>query len=331
MSTLKVHLTYGCSSACSHCRFHCRRETGEAIDPELVMETARVLKARNHLSLVVLMGGEPGLVPGVTHALCAGLSAMGLQLRVETNASWAVSDAAAAAFLRPLAAAGASVSYSVDAWHAPFIPLDRVIRAIRAYRSLGGQCSLESAYLKYPECGHEKDRETKALLRRIDEAFPEKVQGYEGTMLFNGRAARDLAPIVSRGRGIPRETCTAVPWWSDSGIEGLNLLEMDPSGFLSKGCGIAIGNVKDDGVQKVLDGHDPRRHPIFSVLLGEGPLGLARMAEKMGYVIREDYADRCHLCQEAREVLRPAFPRELTPIQHYPARDGSPMQPGARA
>jgi hypothetical protein len=321
MSTLKVHLTYGCSSECSHCRFSCRRETAEAVDPALVMETARVLKARNGLDLVVLMGGEPGLVPGVTHALCAGLSGMGLPLRVETNASWAVSDAAAEAFLRPLAAVQASVCFSVDAWHAPFIPLDRVMRAIRVCRALGGQCCIESAYLDYPGCRHPKDRETKALLRLIDEAFPEKVPGYEGTILFNGRASRDLAPLVSSGSGVPREACTAVPWWSDSGIEGLGLLELDPSGLLSKGCGIAIGTAED--VERLLDGYDPRRHPILGILLTEGPYGLARMAAKRGYEIREDYADKCHLCQEAREVLRPAFPRELTPLQHYPGAAGN--------
>jgi hypothetical protein len=67
----------------------------------------------------------------------------------------------------------------------------------------------------------------------------------------------------------------------------------------------------------MLEQYDAKTHPIFSVLLREGPLGLARMAERCGYVIKRNYADKCHLCHEARQVLKPYYDEVLQPDQHY--------------
>jgi hypothetical protein len=70
-------------------------------------------------------------------------------------------------------------------------------------------------------------------------------------------------------------------------------------------------------VDAVLAAYDAAQHPIFSTLLTSGPLGLAREAQALGYVLKADYADKCHLCQEARQVLRPKYPQYLVPEQHY--------------
>jgi hypothetical protein len=52
-----------------------------------------------------------------------------------------------------------------------------------------------------------------------------------------------------------------------------------------------------------------------------GPLGLAREAQAFGYVLKADYADKCHLCQEARQVLLSKYPAYLVPEQHYRKND----------
>jgi hypothetical protein len=101
---------------------------------------------------------------------------------------------------------------------------------------------------------------------------------------------------------------------------------LDPDGYLSKGCGIAIANVHQTPVQEVLATYDATQHPIFSRLLTSGPLGLAREAQALGYVLKADYADRCHLCQEARQFLLRKYPEFLVPEQHYRLED-----PGAGA
>jgi hypothetical protein len=285
------------------------------------MECVDALKRLNHLELVVLMGGEPGLFPELTHRLTAAITTMGVAVRVETNASWATDDEAARCFLEPLYAQAASVMFSLDAWHEPFVPPERVARAARISETLGGQYSLEMAYLDFPSCEHERDKHTNALLADFERQVGKRPQVYQGTILFNGRAAERLAQLVASGRGIPSEVCDQVPWWFNGHLRTLELLELDPDGYLSKGCGIAIANTRQTTVGTVLAAYDATQHPIFSTLLKSGPLGLAREAEALGYVLKADYADKCHLCQEARQVLLSKYPAYLVPEQHYRQND----------
>ncbi len=317
MSVLKIHLTYQCVAACEHCRFRCTRHSSPAIDYDLVMECVDALKRLNHLELVVLMGGEPGLFPQLTHRLTAAIAAIGVAVRVETNAFWATDNEAARRFLEPLYAQAASVMFSLDAWHEPFVPPERVARAARISEALGGQYNLEMAYLDFPSCEHDRDKRSNALLADLERQVGKRPQVYQGSMLFNGRAAERLASLVAPGRGIPTEVCDQVPWWFDGHLRTLDLLILDPDGYLSKGCGIAIGNIRQKSVDTVLASYDATQHPIFSILLESGPLGLAREAKALGYVLKADYADKCHLCQEARETLLSKYPAYLVPEQHY--------------
>jgi hypothetical protein len=327
MSTLKVHLTYGCTAQCDHCRFRCSRGSGPAIDYQTVIECVEALKRLNQLEWVVLMGGEPGLFPELTHRLAAEIAAMGLVVRVETNAAWATNDEAAHRFLAPLYAHGASVMYSLDAWHERFVPPERVTRAARTSERLGGDYCLESAFLDHTACSHERDQRTNALLADFERQVETEPKVYRGTILYNGRASERLAPLVAAGRGVPSQVCDRVPWWYHSEIETTELLMLDPDGYLSKGCGIAIANVQQTPVEEVLATYDATRHPIFSTLLTSGPLGLAREAQVFGYVLKADYADRCHLCQEARQFLLHKYPDYLVPEQHYRQGDADPGAP----
>lgn len=136
-------------------------------------------------------------------------------------------------------------------------------------------------------------------------------------MFFNGRAARKLAQLVSAGRGIPRETCTKVPWWFNGELDTIELLELDLYGNLSKGCGISIGNIKQKPLVSIIENYDASKNPVFATLMKGGPLALARDAQKYGYCLKENYADKCHLCQEAREALLAFYPDILIPMQHY--------------
>ena len=188
-------------------------------------------------------------------------------------------------------------------------------------RHWGGQYNLEMAYLDFPSCEHERDKRTNALLADLETQVGKRPKVYQGTILFNGRAAERLALLVASGRGLPTEVCDRVPWWSNGHLKTLELLELDPDGYLSKGCGIAIANIRQTPVSTVLATYDAARHPIFSTLLESGPLGLAREAEAFGYVLKADYADKCHLCQEARQVLLSKYPTYLVPEQHYRKND----------
>jgi hypothetical protein len=319
VNTLKIHLTYQCTAQCAHCRFGCDPSPQPVIDPDLAMACVRALRARNGLNMVVLMGGEPGLYPELTYGLAAACTDLGLAVRVETNAFWASGEEEVRQFLAPLYALGASVMFSLDAFHEPHVPPERVERALRVSAELGGQHYLEMAYLDVKRRAHPFDRHSDALLTEVERGLGRSpsCRIYQGNVFYNGRAARSLASWVSEGRGVPTDTCERVPWWMDGELDTLDLLILDADGYLSKGCGIAIGRVGPRPVEAILDDFDARAHPIFRTLLETGPLGLAHEAEAMGYTLKADYADKCHLCQEARQVLRPAYPEFLTPARHY--------------
>ena len=134
---------------------------------------------------------------------------------------------------------------------------------------------------------------------------------------LQGRAADRLAAQVCRGRGVPKDVCDTVPWWSNGSQSTLDLLALDPEGNLSKECGIALGNVRSSSVFQIINSFRPETHPIISKLIAQGPVALAREAAELGYVLKTDYADKCHLCQEARDVLRRKYPELLAPAEQY--------------
>ena len=319
MSVLKIHMTYQCTSECAHCRFHCTRDPAPLIDHALALRCIEYLKEHNGLDLVVLMGGEPGLHRALMYALAHNIANMHLALRVETNAFWADSHANAYKFLKPLYECGASMMFSLDAFHEPFVPPRNVENAIRVSDDLDGRYSLETAYVNHGNHVNEWDARTDMLLAELKENLGRAscCDICKGNVVFNGRAARQLSELVSMGRGVPRDTCRFVPWWPNGSLETLDLLILDPYGYLSKGCGIAIGNIMEEPIESILESFSARDHPLFSRLLSSGPAGLLREAEDAGYVRKEDYADKCHLCQEVRDALREHYRTYLVPKQHY--------------
>ena len=61
------------------------------------------------------------------------------------------------------------------------------------------------------------------------------------------------------------------------------------------------------------------RGPDDAGAWNEGPIGLTRISEASGFVLREGgYVDKCHLCQDVRTYLRPLFPDVLCPDNYYP-------------
>jgi hypothetical protein len=289
------------------------------------MSTILELQRYNNLAYVVLLGGEPGLFPDLTHELAAAIQQAGLGVRVETNASWATDVTSAASFLQPLCAAGALIMLSVDAFHEPFIDLACVERAIRTLDQRQGKYVVEVPYMDFPSARHPLDQRTDELLSELERRLGRRPCAplCKGPVYFKGRAAHTLAPLVAAGRGVPNDVCDKVPWWSNGSQGTLELLGLDPDGHLSKECGISIGNVKEYSVEELVKSFDAENHPILSVLIHEGPLGLAREAERSGYVLKPSYADKCHLCQEARETLRFRYPKYLAPEIHY-AEMGNP-------
>lgn len=319
MPALKIHLTYQCTAQCDHCHLRAGFAKAPAIDGDLAMNVIRELRRLVNLDQMVILGGEPCLFPQLVHRICRESAAMGIWTRIETNTSWATSEDAAMAILAPLADIKTQVMLSVDAFHAPFIPVERVATAIKVIEKLGNPYVIEVPYLEPKKKTHPLDVRTDELLAELTRLLGHEPTGRlaKGGVFFKGRGAHKLAPLVAAGRGVPTGVCDRVPWWRGGEQNTTGLFGLDPDGYVSKECGIAIGNVKEKSVEEIVRTYDAEKHPILAKLIHAGPIGLAEEAREMGYVLKSDYADKCHLCQEVREVLRARYPQYLTPAQQY--------------
>ncbi len=319
MKTLKVNLLYNCTSKCAHCRFNCENESDiQHPDFETPYLVAKALEENFGLDIVVILGGEPTIFPDETVELIKRIKTMGVKTRLETNAWWAGSYEDAAAFLHKLDGTQTNVMFSLDGFHEPYIPIEKVANAIQASIDLGVNYNLELPYLDVKRKDNKIDQKTEELFEQLTTRFHINIPKYEGGIVFTGQAAENFGEEFAKGRGIPKEVCSKVPWWMNSEIDSLELLILEPGGYITKGCGISIVNVHQPNWIETLKNYSAYDHPIFKILLTKGPFGLAKLAEKYGYKIKENYADKCHLCHEARQVLKPYFPEILQPDQHYP-------------
>lgn len=333
MKTLKINLLYQCTAKCDHCRFYCENES-EVTKPdfETAYSVVKGLKENFGLDMVVILGGEPGLFRDETVQLikkirglskeCGSLS--DIKTRLETNAFWAEDEKTAMEFLKPFQETKTEIMLSLDAFHEPYVSVGKIANAIRACLDLGIKFNLEMPYLDVKHKNNELDIKTDLLFKQLSQQFQSKIPKYKGGIVFTGRAADRFGDQFAEGRGIPQKPCTQVPWWMDGELESLDLLILEPGGYITKGCGIAIGNVNKQHLVQMLENYNAYENPIFKILLTEGPVGLGRLATKYGYQIKNNYADKCHLCHEARQVLKPHFNDILKPDQHY--KKNSPKQ-----
>ena len=317
MRTLKINLFNKCTAECPHCRFNCRINQDIQPDYDTPYIVASQLKENFGLDMAVVLGGEPSIFPGQTQELLLNLHKLGLSTRLETNACWASSLESALGFMEPIKPSGASIMLSVDAFHSQYIPYMNNVNAIKACIMLDIPFILEIPYLNIDKKNHPVDLETLDIEAKVKSYFETEINTYKGNVIFTGRAADTFGDEFAAGRGIPGETCTKVPWWMDSDIASTELLYLEDGGWITKGCGIAIGNIKNQDIPDMIGNYDALRNPVFSILLKTGPIGLAKEAEKYGYKIKSDYADKCHLCHEARQVLKNIYLDILQPNDHY--------------
>ena len=130
--------------------------------------------------------------------------------------------------------------------------------------------------------------------------------GFDNVM-FRGRATHTLAHLVE-GR----------PWCAFDSCPHENLLNpsrvhVDAAGFVHLCQGLAAGRF-DDNLGHLCSGDSLKRHPVVGKLARGGP---ARLVREYGLDLHDLYADACHLCYEARKLLRGRFAGYLGPDRMY--------------
>lgn len=127
-------------------------------------------------------------------------------------------------------------------------------------------------------------------------------------LMYRGRAASKLAPYTKRKALRELDECLY------ENLEELERVHIDPYGWVHICQGITIGNVNNKSLSEILSEYDPNSHPVVGPLIEGGP---RELVEHYKLPCTGLYADCCHLCYEARLLLRDRFPGILAPDQVY--------------
>lgn len=238
-------------------------------------------------------GGEPFLDYALLLWGVKEAHQRGFKVGIVSNAYWAETEAHALEKLRPFAGLVADLSISDDAYHGAKDGPRETTMARQAARELG--IPVDFITIHGPDAS----------------ASPAPTQWAgekEANVRYRGRAADKLAPLV---KSVSWERFTQCPW---EDLRQPQRLHVDSLGNLHICQGLAIGNLADQTLSRIMRNYDPDTHPVIGPLLKGGPAALTR---RYDLEHRQGYADACHLCYQSRKRLRERFPEVLTPAQMY--------------
>ena len=339
LTGIDLLLTYRCTGQCAHC---CYRAGPGCRETMTLAEVAGYLQAAadQPLQRVLISGGEPFLFPQLLHETVE-LASRAAPVTVSTNGYWATEPEVARERLAELQVAGLDcIMFSVDAFHQAHVPLEQVAIGLKAARELGyGTIQIDHRFMDQPDVPNFynwRTREAKARLAEMCDLGGVRIS--QGPSRLVGRAAEQLSPFLPLQR-TPSAACpyltlqrTPSAACPDLPFQGtLPTVEIHPGGWVNLCPGLALGNALQRPLDEILAGFEAAAHPIIGVLIDEGPAGLLRLAQRHGHELAGGYVDACHLCYQARRLLRSHYPRRLAPAHIYlegGARQLLQLQPG---
>jgi hypothetical protein len=242
-------------------------------------------------------GGEPFLyypvlVQGVREA-----ARLGFQVGILSNCYWATDFDDALEWLRPFTGLIQSLTISSDLFHYN----ERLSIQAKNASAAAGKLSIPVGLISIAP--HDA-MNSYATVGQLPVG--------ESPVMYRGRAAAVLA-----------EKATQRPWtqFTECVHESLRdpeRVHVDPFGNLHICQGLLLGNLFRRPLDVICREYDPDSHEIIGPLLHGGPVELVR---RYKVPHEETYADECHLCYEARKLLRSRFPDVLGPDQMYGAGD----------
>lgn len=287
---LHILLTYQCTYECDHCFvWGSPRQTGTLTLEQIEQILAQAKEAG--ITSVYFEGGEPFLFYAILVKAVHKAADMGFSVGIVSNAYWANSIADAEEWLRPLVGRLADFTVSSDLFHCDERLGERPQNAIAAAKWLGIPTGMIS--VAQPETV------SKQTHGQIED---------ESAVMYRGRAVEKLA---SRASSHPWEAFDSCP---HEDLREPGRIHLDPLGNIHICQGISIGNVFETPLKEICEKYDADSHPICGLLLAGGPAALVS-EYNLPHTFR--YADACHLCYEARTMLRPRFKEILGPDQMY--------------
>jgi len=238
-------------------------------------------------------GGEPFLYYATLLSAVREAARMGFQVGVVSNSYWATDMDDALEWLRPLAGLLSDLAISTDLYHFS----EKVSQQSRHARAAAEQLGIPTGVIiiAQPEA-----TDVVCAMGQLPED--------ESAVMYRGRAADKLADQA------PRQPWAKFTECPHEDLREPGRVHIDPFGELHICQGISVGNVFRTPLREICQSYAPDAHPITGALLAGGPAELVRRYE----LPHEDgYADACHLCYEARRLLRGQFPDILGPDPMY--------------
>ena len=319
ITSVNFLVTFRCNASCQHCGYRAGPTHLGYMRVSDANQWLTTLSATQPLQSITIHGGEPLLFfPNYcVEKLLQMATTLNIPRRgIITNGFWAIDQETARRKLTKLKSCGlTSITFSVDAFHQEYIPLNTLRLGIKEAMALGvTKISVLSHYLVSVNAENVYNQKTNKILAEIEDIDGIHIERFKTS--FYGRAAENFAGFVEKTRLRPSGPCH-LPYWLGGKLKHPKAIEIDFNGYVTLCPGICIGNLKTQSLTDVLSNYDPNTHPILKVLVQEGPIGLARMADEGGIDYDQQFVDECHLCYEMRQLLQQHFPSHLAPSSCY--------------
>jgi organic radical activating enzyme len=286
-------LTYQCIYECDHCFvWGSPRQTG-VMSTEQVQSYLRQARETKTVDWIYFEGGEPFLYYPVLMRGVQLATSMGFHVGIVTNAFWAIDKNDAVTWLKPFADMVEDLSISCDQYH----DCDEENVLAQNALSAAEQLNIPVGLIKIAQPDQKPVENREGQL-------PEG----ESQVMFRGRAVSKLADRFARKPWSEFDSCV------NEDLREPGRVHVDPFGNIHICQGICIGNLTEQPLQSICDGYKPDTHPIVGPLLAGGP---ANLVKYYGLPHQDSYVDACHLCYEARELLRERYPAVLAPPNMY--------------
>ena len=290
LSGLHILLTYQCTCECDHCFvWGSPWQTGTLTLEQI--EQILVQAKDAGVTSIYFEGGEPFLFYAILVQAVRKAANMGFSVGIVSNAYWANSVADAEEWLRPFVGRLADLTVSSDLFHCSEAMGERPQNALVAAKWLNIPTGMIS--VAQPNANAQQPH------GQIEE---------ESAVMYRGRAVEKLVP---RATSHPWERFDSCP---HEDLREPGRIHLDPFGNLHVCQGLVIGNLFEEPLKQICEEYDADAHPICGPLLEGGP---AALVTEYNLPHESFYADACHLCYKARILLRPRFPKQLSPDQIY--------------
>ncbi|MDR1266722.1 MAG: radical SAM protein [Propionibacteriaceae bacterium] len=310
---LTFSVTDNCPARCAHC-LACSgpSETARLLSGE-ILEAYRQAKELYDIRVVVFTGGEPTTLGDDLFEAIAGISMQGVMTRMVTNACWASDDEGAYQIIRQLREAGLDeINFSLDDFHAAWIPPENVKRAYKAARSAGF-----SAVVLALAAGPLSRINIDWIHRHIDSDIPvvhqEVAEQVEEPLTERDGTVYEISvhgySRVGRGRRLRDDLVTSDPLLSKlhySCREVMNTIVVNPQSEVGACCGLRfhgnpvleLGSLKHNTFAEIL--REGLKRTLIQALRLLGPKYLLDSARRVNPEIqpRAAYGHICEICED---------------------------------